>query len=275
MAVREQKTERLERTKEPGQALVIAPEPIIVAAARSAGGLVPRLIAAEGESASLRFLDFFTANIRNPNTRAAYSVAARAFFAWLDAKKVPALGAVRTHHVSAYVELLGRAYKTSTVKQHLAAIRMLFDWLIVGQVVPTNPAAAVRGPKHVVKKGKTPVLDGDEAKKLIDSIDASTVVGLRDRALIALLVYNHRARLGGAAIERRGLLSAGQALVGVAARKGRQAARDAGAPPARTLPRRLRGRRRHWGGQDIAFVPHARWAWTQAALARAHGAAGL
>src|SRR6185295_16059198 len=76
-----------------------------------------------------------------------------------------------------------------TVKQHLAAIRMLFDFLIVGQVVGQNPAAAVRGPKHIVKKGKTPVLDGDEAKKLLDSIDISTTVGLRDRALIGLLIY--------------------------------------------------------------------------------------
>ena len=97
---------------------------------------------------------------------------------------------VRTHHVSAYVEVLGRRYRAPTVKQHLAAIRMLFDWLIVGQIFAgPNPAAAVRGPKHVVKKGKTSVLDGDEAKKLIDSIDVSTIVGLRDRALIALLVY--------------------------------------------------------------------------------------
>ena len=67
---------------------------------------------------------------------------------------------------------------------------MLFDWLIVGQVIEQNPAAAVRGPKHVVKKGKTPMLDGDEAKKLLDSIDVSTIVGLRDRALIALLIYS-------------------------------------------------------------------------------------
>ena len=96
----------------------------------------------------------------------------------------------RTHHVSTYIETLTRAYRAPTVKQHLAALRMLFDWLIVGQVVEQNPAAAVRGPKHVVKKGKTPVLDGDEAKKLIDSIDVSTVVGLRDRALIALLIYS-------------------------------------------------------------------------------------
>jgi integrase/recombinase XerD len=99
------------------------------------------------------------------------------------------LGTVRTHHVSAYVEVLTRSYKAPTVKQHLASIRMLFDWLIVGQVVGQNPAAAVRGPKHVVKKGQTPVLDGDEARKLLGSIDTSTVVGLRDRALIALLIY--------------------------------------------------------------------------------------
>jgi site-specific recombinase XerD len=169
---------------------VIEPEPIIIPAARPSGAIVPRLIADAGEQASLRFLDFFTANIRNPNTRAAYAVAVRAFFAWLDAKRVAPLAAVRTHHVSAYVEVLGRRYRAPTVKQHLAAIRMLFDWLIVGQIFAgPNPAAAVRGPKHVVKKGKTSVLDGDEAKKLLDSIDVSTIVGLRDRALIALLVY--------------------------------------------------------------------------------------
>jgi site-specific recombinase XerD len=152
--------------------------------------LVPAMVAAAGERAALRFIDFFTANIRNANTRAAYAVAVRSFFAWLDQREIRDLGAIRTHHVSAYVEMLTRSYKAPTVKQHLAAIRMLFDWLIVGQVVEQNPAAAVRGPKHVVKKGKTPVLDGDEAKKLIDSIDVSTVAGLRDRALIALLIYS-------------------------------------------------------------------------------------
>ena len=167
-----------------GQALTI------IRPAAASSMLVPQLIADAGENASLRFLDFFTANIRNPNTRAAYAVAVRAFFSWLDAKRVAPLAAVRTHHVSAYVEVLGRRYRAPTVKQHLAAIRMLFDWLIVGQIFAgPNPAAAVRGPKHVVKKGKTSVLDGDEAKKLLDSIDVSTLVGLRDRALIALLVY--------------------------------------------------------------------------------------
>jgi len=177
-------------TTGPSQALAVIESAEIIVPSDASAMLVPNLIAAEGQSAALRFLDFFTANIRNPNTRAAYSVAVRAFFAWLDAKNVAPLAAVRTHHVSAYVEVLGRRYRAPTVKQHLAAIRMLFDWLIVGQIFAgPNPAAAVRGPKHVVKKGKTLVLDGDEAKKLIDSFDVSTVAGLRDRALIALLVY--------------------------------------------------------------------------------------
>jgi site-specific recombinase XerD len=148
---------------------------------------VPVLIAAAGERASLRFIDFFTAHIRNPNTRAAYGVAVREFFGWLELRGLTQISAVRTHHVSTYVEMLTRNYSAPTVKQHLAAIRRLFDWLIVGQVIDQNPAAPVRGPRHIVKKGKTPVLDG-EAKRLLDSIDVSTIVGLRDRALIAFLI---------------------------------------------------------------------------------------
>src|SRR6266853_2762920 len=96
--------------------------------------LVPAMVSAAGERAALRFIDVFTANIRNPNTRAAYAVALRGFFNWLDQREIRDLGAIRTHHVSTYIETLTRAYKAPTVKQHLAAIRMLFDWLIVGQV---------------------------------------------------------------------------------------------------------------------------------------------
>ncbi len=74
---------------------------------------------------------------------------------------------------------------------------MLFDWLVTGHIVPTNPSASVRGPKHVVKVGKTPVLDPQEARTLLDSIDVATPAGLRDRALIALMVYSF-ARVGAA-----------------------------------------------------------------------------
>jgi integrase/recombinase XerD len=165
---------------------------------------VPAMIASAGERASLRFIDFFTAHIRNPNTRAAYGVAVRSFFAWLELQGLIELSEIRTHHVSTYTELLTRNYSAPTVKQHLAAIRRLFDWLIVGQVLGQNPAAPVRGPKHIVKKGKTSVLLADEARQLLDSIkvakkvqlpDGSTaeqpsLVGLRDRAIIALLIYS-------------------------------------------------------------------------------------
>ena len=75
------------------------------------------------------------------------------------------------------------------MKQHLAALRMLFDWLVVGQVLSFNLASSVRGPKHVVKNGKTPVLSAEEARGLLDGIDLSTLAGLRDRALIGVLVF--------------------------------------------------------------------------------------
>ena len=67
----------------------------------------------------------------------------------------------------------------------------------MGQVVPLNPAASVRGPSHRVRRGKTPVLDPTEARQLLDAIDISTPAGLRDRALIGLMVFSF-ARVGAA-----------------------------------------------------------------------------
>ena len=78
---------------------------------------------------------------------------------------------------NSWTQPLGTDFEKPTVKQHLAAIRMLFDWLVTGQVVATNPAHAVRGPKHVVKAGKTTVLNAKRARKLLDSIDTSTGSG--------------------------------------------------------------------------------------------------
>jgi integrase/recombinase XerD len=78
---------------------------------------------------------------------------------------------------------------------------MLFDWMVVGQVLPVNPAHAVRGPKHSQRRGKTPVLQADEARTLIDAIDTTSLPGLRDRALIGLMVYTF-ARVGSAVAMR-------------------------------------------------------------------------
>ena len=167
------------------------------AIAAAAHGVVPVVVAGAGERASRRFLEFFAATIRNPNTRAAYHRAVVRFFAWCETHGIGELVMIEPLHVAAYVEQLGREFEKPTVKQHLAAVRMLFDWLAAGGVLAANPAAPVRGPKHVVKRGRTPVLTPDEARQLLDSIDIATVVGLRDRALVALMTYTF-ARVGAA-----------------------------------------------------------------------------
>ena len=150
---------------------------------------IPAIIAAQGDKASERFFTYFTDTIRNKNTRAAYFWNACRFMAWCEERGLT-LPTIRSFHVSAYVEELCKAHEPPTVKQHLATIRMLFDWLIVGQIIELNPAQAVRGPKHVVKKGKTPVLNEDEARALIESINGKDLVSLRDRALIAVCLYS-------------------------------------------------------------------------------------
>jgi site-specific recombinase XerD len=149
---------------------------------------VPAIVRAAGRKATKRFFEFFAANIRNRNTREAYYRALIDFFAWCDDHGFGLLD-IEPMVVAAYVEYLGGIYSRPTVKQHLAAIRMCFDWLVVGQIVPHNPAASVRGPSHVVKRGKTPVLSAEVARQLLDSIDSDTPVGRRDRALIGVMVF--------------------------------------------------------------------------------------
>ena len=158
--------------------------------ADSALDCVPALVAELGASASERFIEFFTANISNANTRAAYARAVAAFLNWCEGNRLRTLQGVRPVHVAAYIKELQETHAKASVKQSLAALRMLFDWLVVGQVLPTNPAHSVRGPKHIIEKGKTPILSPEEARQLIASVDTSHLVGLRDRALIATMLYS-------------------------------------------------------------------------------------
>ncbi|MCW5716904.1 MAG: tyrosine-type recombinase/integrase [Bauldia sp.] len=155
------------------------------------------LIVSADERTRLRYLEFFAARIRNPNTRRSYLRAVEEFLAWCEAAGISSITAVQPVHVAAYVEQLSQARSAPTAKLRLAAIRHLFDWLVTGQIVPVNPAASVRGPSHVARSGKTPVLAPEEARQLIDAIDAGSLAGLRDRALIGLMVYSF-ARVGAA-----------------------------------------------------------------------------
>ena len=165
-------------------------------AGRSSAPL-PALVVSAGERAGIRFLEFFALAIRNPNTRRAYAHAVSEFLTWCAPAGVRSITPVQPLHVAAWIEFQTQALSPPTVKQHLAAIRHLFDWLMIGQVVPHNPAASVRGPSHSARQGKTTVLDATEARQLLDSIDVSTPIGLRDRALIALMVFSF-ARVGAA-----------------------------------------------------------------------------
>ena len=156
---------------------------------------LPRLLSSAGDDAVTRFIEYFTAHIRNKHTRRAYFRNATRFLGWCEDRGIASLKQVKPVTVAAYIELLQDSHAKPTVKQHLATIRMLFDWLVTGQVIPVNPAHAVRGPKHVVARGKTPVLTADETKALFDSITPATVVDARDRALLAAMFYTF-ARVG-------------------------------------------------------------------------------
>jgi site-specific recombinase XerC len=158
---------------------------------------LPTLVTAAGDCAGVRFLEFFASAIRDPHKRRAYARAAGDFLAWCAGAGVTALIEVQPLHVAAWIERQTQTHSAPTVKQRLAAIRHLFDWLVSGQIVPHNPAASVRGPSHTTKKGRTPVLDASEAPQLLDRIDVTTPIGLRDRALIALMVFSF-ARVGAA-----------------------------------------------------------------------------
>jgi integrase/recombinase XerD len=152
------------------------------------------MIASAGDRARRRFVEFFVAEIRNPNTRRAYVQAVGQFCLWCDRRGL-SLDQITPIVVASHIEELTHRYAPPTVKQRLAAIRVLGDYLVTGHVLATNPAAAVRGPRYSLTKGKTPVLSAEQTRELLDSIDVTTIGGLRDRALIGVLVFSF-ARIG-------------------------------------------------------------------------------
>jgi site-specific recombinase XerD len=157
--------------------------------------IVPALVVASGHDAIDRFLNFFATQIENDNTREAYLRAAREFLGWCERHELGALSEILPIHVAAWIKELKATHAVPTVKLRLAAIRHLFDWLVTGHIIRSNPALSVRGPRHVVRKGKTPVLDASEARALLDSITGTSPIDLRDKALIGLMLYSF-ARIG-------------------------------------------------------------------------------
>ncbi|HVT90631.1 MAG TPA: tyrosine-type recombinase/integrase [Tepidisphaeraceae bacterium] len=174
------------------------------AIARTGEVHMPVVIEYAGDKVRRRFLEFFTAEIRNPETRKAYSTDIWQFLDWCDLRRRP-LADIDPMTVAAYVELLmkpkddgGFGCSIRSTKRKLAAIRALFDYLVTGGAASFNPASSVRGPKLRVAKGSTLVLQASDAGEFLDGLDTSTVVGLRDRAIIGVMVYTF-ARVGAVA----------------------------------------------------------------------------
>jgi len=148
---------------------------------------VPDIVAATGDEAVRRFSEFLATASRSINTRMAYARAVRLFLDWCEAHGFQSLEQIEPRVVATYVDQ--HSGSTPTVKQHLAAIRTFFDWLASGRVIAANPALSVRGPRYVVTGWKTRALTPQQVRTLLDSIDSESIVGRRDRALIATMVY--------------------------------------------------------------------------------------
>ncbi len=175
----------------------------IIPAVPSSEFPVPSIIAAAGDKASEHFLEFFAATIRNKNTRAAYMTAIAQFCGWCQDNGLQLAG-IRALHVSAYIE--SKAMSAPSIKQHLAALRGLFNWLVIKQVVPENPALFVKGPRFSRQVGITPIMEAEQVRLLLDSIkvvrrvkisakhggghrEVADIKGLRDRAAIGIMAY--------------------------------------------------------------------------------------
>ncbi len=158
---------------------------------------VPASIANAGDDTKRRFVEFFTANIRNMNTRRAYLRAIDRFCCWMEGRGITRLADIEPTMIAFYIEEMQDGYSKASVKQNLAAIRMMFDYFVTGGLMRHNPSLSVKGPKLTIVKGKTPVLQPTDARLLLDSIATDTVGGLRDKALISLMLFTF-ARIGAA-----------------------------------------------------------------------------
>lgn len=174
------------------QPLSRAPAPRSRAFALELGGVVPVLPAAiceAGERAAFHSVEFFTARLPNPNTRLAYGRAVAGFCAWCSERQLT-LPALSSPLIATYFHELAERRSPASVNQHLSGIRQWLEWLTHVGVLPSNPAAPVRGVRVSRSEGKTPVLEREQARRLFASLDGPDLVMRRDRALLAVMLYD-------------------------------------------------------------------------------------
>lgn len=161
----------------------------------------PALIEQSGGAATFAWEEFVHGRIRNTGTRRAYCFAVKKFLSWCLGHGLE-LVRIAPAHVGRYLDEQND-YSISTKKLHLAAIRHFFDELVIRHVVVLNPALSVRTERQENVEGRTPEISVQQARQLLGSIDTSSVVGLRDKAIISVLIYT-AARVGAVSKLKRG-----------------------------------------------------------------------
>ena len=156
---------------------------------------MPRLVEQAGGNAHFAWEELFSAELRNQHTRRAYLHAVRQFLEWCELHELELRG-ITPGCVGSYYDQLSASIPTK--KQHLSALRCFFDRLVLRHAMGLNPAASVRGERYQLVEGKTPEITVDQERALLKSIRPSGVEGLRDRAIVATLIYT-AARIGAVA----------------------------------------------------------------------------
>ncbi|MGH9453768.1 MAG: tyrosine-type recombinase/integrase, partial [Terriglobia bacterium] len=148
---------------------------------------LPDVVRRVGQAAVFAAEEFFYGAIRNEHTRAAYRRSVNQFLAWCDEHGLE-LARIAPRDVGQYFDSLNHV-SIATRKQRLAAIRHFFDGMVTRHAIILNPALSVRGERYEVIEGKTPEITVPHARQLLKSIKTSNAVGLRDRAILAILAY--------------------------------------------------------------------------------------
>ena len=147
---------------------------------------LPSIVSSAGSGARFAYEEFVYGKLRNPSTRKNYRHAVKRFLQFCEQRKRE-LTQIMPRDVGDYLDQM--PFASATKKLHLAALRHFFDVLVNRHVVLLNPAASVRGPRLQVVEGKTPEIGIKQARRLLHSVGKRDVIALRDRAIIAILIY--------------------------------------------------------------------------------------
>ncbi|MEM7785676.1 MAG: tyrosine-type recombinase/integrase [Planctomycetota bacterium] len=155
-------------------------------------GIIPKIISVHGAAANFAWEEFFSGQIRNPNTRKAYLTAVRQFLSWIEKSEIE-LPSITPGLIGMYFDQ--HPGSAPTKKLHMSAIRGLFDTLVLRHVIVLNPALSVRTEKYSAAEGKTPDLTTQQVRKLLASINLASQIDYRDHAIISTLIFT-AARVG-------------------------------------------------------------------------------